>query len=104
MWWMLAGCIGVPLLLFFFFGSGNGEGFGGNWLLFGVLALCIGSHIAMMFGGHGGSAHKKLSKCPECGLHYEDETRAKECEAWCREHRSCNLEIISHAVESKRSI
>jgi len=49
---MLAGCIGVPILLLFLFG--NGASLGGNWLLFGILVLCIGSHIAMMFGKHGG--------------------------------------------------
>ncbi len=44
---------------------------------------------------------KKVYCCLECGLHYEDEKLAKKCEAWCGEHRSCNLEITSHAVENK---
>ena len=51
---------------------------------------------------HNNEPEKKIYQCSECGLHYEDETRAKECEMWCREHRSCNLEITSYAVESKK--
>ena len=47
---MLAGCIGVPLLLLYFIG--NKASLGGSWLAFGLIALCVGSHIAMMFGGH----------------------------------------------------
>ena len=42
---------------------------------------------------------KKLFACPECGLFYLEEALAKKCEAWCSEHRSCNLEIIKHAVK-----
>ena len=34
-------------------------------------------------------------------MHYRDEATAQRCEAWCREHKSCNLEIIKDAVESK---
>lgn len=36
--------------------------------------------------------------CPECGLRYADEETARRCEAWCRKHKSCNLEIIKHAI------
>ena len=42
---------------------------------------------------------KTLYQCEECGLRYADESIAQKCEAWCREHHSCNLDIISHAVE-----
>ena len=38
-------------------------------------------------------------QCPECGLHYQDEIVAKQCEAWCREHKSCNLEITQLSLE-----
>lgn len=37
-------------------------------------------------------------QCEECGLLYEDELWAARCEGWCREHHSCNLEIIRRAV------
>jgi hypothetical protein len=47
--------------------------------------------------------HKKLYQCEECSLHYENEDWAKKCEAWCREHNSCNLEITAHAVENKKT-
>ncbi len=44
----------------------------------------------------------KFYQCPECGLHYKDERIAKQCETWCREHKSCNLEITGHAVENQK--
>ena len=46
---------------------------------------------------------EKVYKCPECGLHYENKDQAKKCEEWCKEHHSCNLEIISDAVENKQN-
>lgn len=45
----------------------------------------------------------KLYTCPICGFHYRDEATAKACEAWCREHKSCNIEITAHAVENDQS-
>jgi hypothetical protein len=41
-------------------------------------------------------------QCEECGFHYEDKEWAKKCEVWCKDHKSCNLEITSHAVENKQ--
>lgn len=38
--------------------------------------------------------------CPECGMQYREHEWAKKCEAWCREHKSCNLEIIKHAINT----
>ena len=43
----------------------------------------------------------KLYQCPECKLWYEDKKWAEKCEAWCKEHHTCNIEIISHAEEQK---
>lgn len=40
---------------------------------------------------------KKLRRCLECGLWYEDEKWAARCETWRGEHKSCNVEIINHA-------
>ncbi|KKR09754.1 MAG: hypothetical protein UT37_C0011G0011 [Parcubacteria group bacterium GW2011_GWA2_39_18] len=40
----------------------------------------------------------KLYQCPECGLWYNDKEWAEKCEAWCKERKSCNLEITSHSV------
>ena len=42
----------------------------------------------------------KLFQCPECGLHYRSKEWAEKCEAWCLKHKSCNLEITSHAIEN----
>lgn len=37
-------------------------------------------------------------RCAECGLRYREKDMAERCQAWCAEHKSCNLEIIRHAV------
>jgi len=33
-------------------------------------------------------------QCKECGMLYKTQELALECERWCREHKSCNLDII----------
>lgn len=43
-----------------------------------------------------------LYQCEECDLLYVDASWAKKCEEWCRKHRSCNLEITSHANPTSR--
>lgn len=39
-------------------------------------------------------------QCEECGLRYEDKGIAAECQEWCKEHKSCNLDIIKNSVAS----
>ncbi len=46
--------------------------------------------------------NKELYQCEECGFHYEDRAWAEKCEAWCREHKSCNIEITAYAEENKK--
>ncbi|MCL5733291.1 MAG: hypothetical protein M1334_01325 [Patescibacteria group bacterium] len=41
----------------------------------------------------------KLYQCPECGMRYREKKWADKCAAWCKEYKSCNLEIIKHAVK-----
>lgn len=50
---------------------------------------------------HNQKVEEECHKCPECGLNYNDKEWADKCEAWCKEHHSCNLDITSHAVENK---
>ena len=45
--------------------------------------------------------NKTTYQCEECGFHYEKKEQAEKCEAWCKEHHSCNLEITAHALENK---
>ena len=47
--------------------------------------------------------NKELYQCEECALKYEDKEWALKCEAWCKEHHSCNLEIIKQAVQENNS-
>ncbi|GMU25632.1 hypothetical protein KJZ71_00235 [Patescibacteria group bacterium] len=42
---------------------------------------------------------QELYKCAVCGHFYETKELADQCEAWCREHESCNTEIIKQAVQ-----
>lgn len=37
--------------------------------------------------------------CLVCGLRYPTQELAKQCEVWCQEHQSCNLEIIKYALK-----
>lgn len=41
-------------------------------------------------------------ECEECGLRYENRELAEQCEQWCKEHSSCNLEITQHAVNKNK--
>lgn len=46
---------------------------------------------------------KNLYQCEECGLQYREEGIAKKCQDWCQKHKTCNLEIITHAVENNEN-
>lgn len=39
-----------------------------------------------------------LYECGECGFRYTEKQWAEKCAAWCKEHASCNIEIISHGL------
>lgn len=45
--------------------------------------------------------NKKYYKCKECKMFYKDKSLAEKCEAWCRKHKSCNIEIIKYAIKNK---
>lgn len=45
--------------------------------------------------------NQELYQCEECGFHYREKELAERCESWCREHKSCSLEITAYAEESK---
>lgn len=69
-----------------------------SWVLF--VLVCPLSMMLMMAGMN--RDHDKPDKvfvCPECGMSYKEAEWAKKCAAWCKEHQSCNLEIIKHAVK-----
>jgi predicted ATP-dependent serine protease len=38
-------------------------------------------------------------QCQECGFYYREREWAQKCEKWCKEHKSCNLEIIKHSIK-----
>ncbi len=45
---------------------------------------------------------KSGNKCEECGYVYKDGRWAEKCEAWCKKHNSCNLEITKHSIKNKK--
>ena len=40
-----------------------------------------------------------LWQCGICKLWFNDQEKAQACEAWCKEHASCNLEITQYALK-----
>lgn len=42
----------------------------------------------------------KAYQCGECGFWYKDEETSEKCQAWCKKHKSCNLEIIKHSIKN----
>jgi uncharacterized membrane protein YvbJ len=48
--------------------------------------------------------NKKYYQCEECGHIYETEELANKCEEWCKEHKSCNLEIVKESISLKEKI
>lgn len=70
-----------------------------SWILLAL--LCPLSMMFMMAGmNHGDSTSKKVFVCPECSMSYEDAEWAKKCAAWCKEYKSCNLEITEHSIKT----
>ncbi len=45
-------------------------------------------------------SHGNIYQCAACGLQYIDKEIAAKCEKWCVENKSCNLEIIAHAIDT----
>ncbi|MBI4451019.1 hypothetical protein HY642_03525 [Candidatus Woesearchaeota archaeon] len=46
--------------------------------------------------GHKG---KKVFVCERCDFKYRDEKWAKACEDWEKDHNSCNVQVIAHAIK-----
>ncbi len=42
-----------------------------------------------------------MYQCEECGFKYVEKEWAEKCETWCKEHKSCNIEITAHGMPSE---
>ncbi len=42
---------------------------------------------------------KECYRCEECLLFYKDKATAEKCEEWCREKKSCNINITKYALK-----
>ena len=93
-WKVLLG-IGVAILLAYLFVPQIANY---SWILLAL--ICPLSMMFMMAGmKHGHDKSERIFVCPECNLGYKNADWAKKCAAWCKKHRSCNLEITEHAVK-----
>lgn len=43
-----------------------------------------------------------IYQCEECKFEYKEKVWAEKCEAWCKEHKSCNIEITNHAIKKQK--
>jgi hypothetical protein len=44
---------------------------------------------------------KHFFQCEECQFLFKEKEWAEKCEAWCKEHHTCNLEVMPHAVNEE---
>ena len=42
-------------------------------------------------------------QCPICQLHFRQKRVQQQCEAWCRTHNSCNLQIAHQSIEAQKT-
>lgn len=68
----------APLALTYFTIQGLLE-----WLVYGAVIAAI---------------YREYYQCPACGFRYREKEWADKCEAWCKTHQSCNLEITAHGA------
>lgn len=45
---------------------------------------------------------EKVYLCKSCCLTYKNKKWAEKCGAWCKKHNSCNIEIIKHAIRTRK--
>jgi len=43
--------------------------------------------------------NKTYYQCEICKFYYKEKKWAKKCEAFCKKHKSCSLEITKHSVK-----
>lgn len=43
----------------------------------------------------------KIHQCDSCCSSYKDKKFAEKCEAWCKEHDSCNKKITCYSLGHK---
>jgi len=104
---MMALCCLIPIILIIgLLSLFEGSSKYWTWL---IILLCPLMHIFMMRGhknddscGRKTSKGAELYNCLECGLKYREKKWAEKCEEWCKEHKSCNLEITKHALKNER--
>lgn len=93
--WKVIGGIVLLAVGLYFFAPPSVASFA-PFLLF---LLCPLSMLLMMGSMKSNETADVLYTCPECGFTYAESAWAEKCAAWCKEHKSCNIEITKHAVK-----
>ena len=63
-----------------------------------LLQMSLGLVLTLWLSRFIASHFNKVYTCRACGFSYAEKKWAAQCEAWCREHHSCNTDIIKHAL------
>lgn len=45
--------------------------------------------------------NKQVFECEECGMKYMSQEYAIQCENWCKENGTCNIEIIKNSINEE---
>ena len=48
------------------------------------------------------SKDSELYQCSICKLHFETKILADQCDDWCLNYKSCNMEIAGQSIEAKK--
>lgn len=77
------------------------------WAMFRVAGVTVLLFTAeqfieiLVYGAVVAAIYGEYHQCPVCGFRYREKEWADKCEAWCKAHQSCNLEIIAHGIPPK---
>jgi len=77
----------------------------GTWQIWSPGALLIVAAVIYnkwLFRKPKAHSQKALYQCKGCGFQYKEKEWTEKCEAWCKEHLSCNIEITSHGLPTKQ--
>lgn len=73
---------------------------GFSWIL--LVLACPVSMMLMMATMKHDNSDEKLFVCSECGYQYKEKKLAQDCQRWCQEHNSCNLEIVKYGISPEQ--
>ncbi len=67
-----------------------------------LLQMSLGLIITLWLSQFLVRHYRPTYTCPACGFSYAEKILAEQCETWCRQHHSCNIDIIKHALPQNK--